>query len=443
MHVSDCAMSNASSFAALKIKACDLSQWSPDLENNIATATKAPVEIEIWGNFPKIHLGNTSWIQFFDETQIDLQDFLQILEDEGHEALSLHPLLCNALIYDAKRRQLIAWRGQLSRPLFWTIQNHHFIISNGMCGPIRAGWIGLSPNFASIASYLYFGQVPEDSSLIEGLNKLPLYQGVVYKLSSGHLFEFQTSKNIQYQPDLEAMHFDSPLEAIWYYQEPRADFFFSHDPLFRDFNNTLETTSPLKTASTIRLQIAIYLITHVRGVTRWGKWIRLKALRSLYRPLELLIQKLQKSCVFDYQMISSEMLLSSDVIFTPWHFLQTLSKEHLFNNLRSWPKDLKTNFHQIIPTLKAPHFHFQLSKPFLTNDKQWKSLLHKLDQSTLIEEGIIQRKLLDQLNYALDIESIRSKLQISTLLALELWLKIFIDQHAQTPTKQDWKTLFD
>jgi hypothetical protein len=433
-------------FASLKIKACDLSQWSPDLENDVATASKAPIKIEQWGQFPKISFSQSSWIHFFGPSCSIDEGFFKALEDQGHQALTQYPIAATALIYDAKRETLMAWRGGLFTPLYWSRQNKTLILSNNLCGPIRSGWMGLSVNITTVASYLYFGQIPEDSSLVEDLYKLSPYQGLVFNIRLGTFFHFETPVQMKEEALYTPSPFACGLEALWEFQEPRADFFLSSPtlfPRFCDLDKALESSFPLVPAPYLLVRLAIYLITRLKSTSKKRKWLRAQSLRILYRPLEPLIRWFQARSIFDYQMISNKMLIGSDLVFSPWDFLQNLSSQRLYSKLSHWPKDMVCRFHQTLSHQKASEAPLFPSSTPPISDEGWQELLLKFYKSSLIEEGIIPISLLAELEYGLKTNPSLSQLQMSSLLALELWLKLFLDRQAQAPIDTEWKSYFE
>lgn len=431
-------------FWALKVKACDLSQWSPDLEKDVATATKSPVEVEYWGSCPLINLDSISWLHLLEKDGADQAFcFLSEMPYKGHRLFIDNELPCSALAYDAKRREIIVWRSHQDAPIYWSIQKHTLIVSRGLCGPVRAGWMAFSPNRETIASYLYLGQVPENSSLAEEIYKLAPGQGLVFKLQSGALFDFQHHPESKTK-EKPALLFSSALESLWQLQEPRADLFLANEeffPLFTDLEKALTQTSPARPISTHLGFFLTHIMVRLKSTTKWQEKLRVWLSRRIYKSLEPLIQWFQNRCVFSYQDITDKMLAGCNQTFCPWNFLQSLTHQRLYEPMTEWPDDISTHFYRLLPQdifLKNASTHPNIS------NQEWIEIVKQLHKSSLIEEGIVSSSLLYKLEYALKSSNKKARLQASCLLSLELWLKLFIDLHAKPPSNlKDWKQLMN
>lgn len=433
-------------FWALKIKASDLSQYSQDLQETSTLCKKNNIQQELWGAPLSINFEKQSWIECFTHNSRDNSDFLISIENQGHRFLLDHPLPSNALIYNAQKRELILWRSFNGAALYWSIQKHSLILSNSLCGPMRAGWLALTPDMATLSSYLYLGEVPQDSSLMEGLHKLSPGQGLVFSLVSGALFDFEAQ--IRAPIEKQNISYNSPLEALWQTQEPQALFFLSKQdssPFFKEFKDFFNKTSPHKALSSKTIGFITLAITYFTESSRLSKKIRTRLLRLLYKPIEPLIRWMEKRCVFTYQEIDESMFMTDHQSFKPWGFFQQLTHKKLYESFFSWPSEISTQFYRLLPCqqerIDGGKSHFKWAT---IEENEWPHLIRQLHKSSLIEEGIVPLDLLLDLEISLMKKEPRAQVKASALLALELWLKIFTDLHAIPPSDlENWRKLLD
>lgn len=81
-----------------------------------------------------------------------------------------------ALIDEQKHLLLIARDRIGKKPLYWFHNEHYFIFASELKAILASGAVPRTPSSEAIASYLYFGYIPQDLSPIENVNKLlPAY----------------------------------------------------------------------------------------------------------------------------------------------------------------------------------------------------------------------------------------------------------------------------
>ncbi len=77
------------------------------------------------------------------------------------------------LILDTERKKIILGRDPIGKkPLYWFQDQHLFVFSSELKSILASGAIPQTPAIDSLASYLYFGYIPQDMSPIAGVNKL-------------------------------------------------------------------------------------------------------------------------------------------------------------------------------------------------------------------------------------------------------------------------------
>lgn len=90
------------------------------------------------------------------------EEFLQKIE--GGFALAL---------FDEKKEVLLLARDPLGqKPLYWTVQGNYWLFATEIKTLLATGLVPQTPSIEGLASYLFFGYVPQDYSIIQGVNKL-------------------------------------------------------------------------------------------------------------------------------------------------------------------------------------------------------------------------------------------------------------------------------
>ncbi len=76
-------------------------------------------------------------------------------------------------IFDEEKEHLILARDRLGqKPLYWSAQGDYWLFSTELKGLAATGIVPQTPATDALASYLYFGFIPQDLSPIHGVNKL-------------------------------------------------------------------------------------------------------------------------------------------------------------------------------------------------------------------------------------------------------------------------------
>ncbi len=93
------------------------------------------------------------------------------------------------MILDTHEQRLILARDRIGKkPLYWFQNQNSFMFASELKALLATGLVPQTPAFDALASYLYFGYIPQDMSPIEGVSKL---------LPAHYLqFEFNGSKSI-------------------------------------------------------------------------------------------------------------------------------------------------------------------------------------------------------------------------------------------------------
>lgn len=77
------------------------------------------------------------------------------------------------VIFDQKKLKILLARDPIGKkPLYWYHKRQYFIFASELKALLSTGVVPQTPAMDGIASYLYFGFIPQDLSPIEGINKL-------------------------------------------------------------------------------------------------------------------------------------------------------------------------------------------------------------------------------------------------------------------------------
>ena len=77
------------------------------------------------------------------------------------------------VILDHTKKQMLLARDRIgNKPLYWFQNSHHFIFASELKAILATGAVPQTPAMDALASYLYFGYIPQDMSPIVGINKL-------------------------------------------------------------------------------------------------------------------------------------------------------------------------------------------------------------------------------------------------------------------------------
>lgn len=77
------------------------------------------------------------------------------------------------LVLDQQKKRIILARDRIGKmPLYWYYDQYHFIFGSELKSLLATGAIPQTPALDALASYLYFGYIPQDMTPIAGINKL-------------------------------------------------------------------------------------------------------------------------------------------------------------------------------------------------------------------------------------------------------------------------------
>lgn len=76
-------------------------------------------------------------------------------------------------LFDRKKHELILARSRIGRkPLFWAQHNGYFLFGSEMKAILASGLVPQSPDVDAFTPYLFFGYLPQDYTLVAGVNRL-------------------------------------------------------------------------------------------------------------------------------------------------------------------------------------------------------------------------------------------------------------------------------
>lgn len=94
-------------------------------------------------------------------------------------------------IMDLNREKLYLCRDRIgAKTLYWYQDQHHFLFASQLKALLITGSVPQTPSNDAIASYLYFGYIPQDMTAIKNVNKL----------LPGHFLQLNRNKSIFIQP---------------------------------------------------------------------------------------------------------------------------------------------------------------------------------------------------------------------------------------------------
>lgn len=94
-------------------------------------------------------------------------------------------------IMDLNREKLYLCRDRIgAKTLYWYQDQHHFLFASQLKALLITGSVPQTPSNDALASYLYFGYIPQDMTAIKNVNKL----------LPGHFLQLNRNKSIFIQP---------------------------------------------------------------------------------------------------------------------------------------------------------------------------------------------------------------------------------------------------
>lgn len=432
-----------------------------------------------------------------------------ILEEENCHSFILH---------DTKRHLLILWKARTSIENIYThISKEKLIFSPTLSGILSTREVAATPCKAAIAEYLYFGFVPHDACLLEGIHKIAPGQALIYDMKKG-VCSSLVDKPRYYLSKACGSHMASdflklnkhsscekistsilsldPLEKLWQLQEPRYDLWqlpssellSKEDLLSTWIHSYQEKRRPLyrrkeKPSWPNWLQ---NLATYLKLYGHFG--ILEKRFNSIfrnifYRPIDVYMQEMQTlnpycPSFFDFSphiwlqehlelsgRVLSQKRLSQEDKQAIEFFLFSLSSETALSPLwivglpKPWQKSpwpwygTDKEKSELFGYLKSdeslrgfpPPYKFE--KPNMPASF-WIKALHALSTGILIDESLVSlsaitalaKKLLRFKQSSREYEMALKAAH--TLLALEMWLRIFIDHNGTIlPDEANWQKL--
>lgn len=418
---------------------------------------------------------------------------------------------CHSLIlHDKKHEKIILYRPHQSEdPIYWRLYDQQLLFSPSISGLLSTGLVSAKLSKVCLAEYLYFGFVPDDDCLVEGIHKLSPGASLVYNLNSGDswqieipppwLIEEPISYDFNYQSH-ETIYEYTPeiFSSIWSLQEPRLDLFLPkphiiHEPhgLEKRWLQEFDHFLPILNHVDLQKNAPVWL----QGLETWletkmsplgvGKYLRFALEPIFYRHMRSYSHLLESWSLFNSSFISLK-LKELQVIFSPHVWLQ----EHLFSNISQLSTSSTTLSNEqsfawlmlqlcskraINPLwIRKPSSHWHhVSHTWLHLGEQKKHIMHpqkmgnrqnsiaskatigelqlalgKLQTGILVDENIIYPRDIQQL--AVDITRKYMKnnqrehlfFKASALVALEIWMRIFIDQQGKLdPHIDSWQEL--
>ncbi len=160
-----------SSFDYFSHKNIELGGWNTPISTNEAKDVKGMLDGEIYNRDELRKELKKLGFKFQTDNDSELivyaydawkEDFIKHLN--GPFALA---------IFDEKREILLIARDRMGqKPLYWTAQGEYWLFSTEIKGLIATGLVPQTPSNEALASFLYFGFVPQDLAAIQGVNKL-------------------------------------------------------------------------------------------------------------------------------------------------------------------------------------------------------------------------------------------------------------------------------
>lgn len=94
-------------------------------------------------------------------------------------------------IFDQHKERLVLARDRIGKkPLYWYQDQNNFLFASELKALLVTGSVAQTPSEEALASYLYFGYIPQDMTPIKNVNKL----------LPGHFLQFNRDKSLSIQP---------------------------------------------------------------------------------------------------------------------------------------------------------------------------------------------------------------------------------------------------
>jgi len=110
---------------------------------------------------------------YFFTTEGDEEVIVHAYDAWGEEFISRLNGHFAIALFDEEKEMLYLIRDRLGQKnLYWTTQGEYWLFSTEIKGLLATGILPQTPSIVGLASYLYFGFIPQDLSAIKGVNKL-------------------------------------------------------------------------------------------------------------------------------------------------------------------------------------------------------------------------------------------------------------------------------
>ena len=107
------------------------------------------------------------------ECLTDSEVVLRAYEQWGNDCIQLLRGDFALMILDPQKNKLLLARNRIGKkPLYWFQDQNHFVFASELKAILATGLVPQTPALDAMASYLYFGYMPQDMSPIKGVSKL-------------------------------------------------------------------------------------------------------------------------------------------------------------------------------------------------------------------------------------------------------------------------------
>ena len=162
---------SASTFASMRYKNLELGIWGEPL----ATNEKKSIWAMIDGNVLNANelRSQLSLLGFHFQGTSDAEILVHAYDAWGESFISKINGDFAIVLFDEESELLYLFRDRLGKKnLYWTIKGDYWLFSTEVKGLLSTGLVPQNPSIMGLASYLYFGFIPQDISPVKGVNKV-------------------------------------------------------------------------------------------------------------------------------------------------------------------------------------------------------------------------------------------------------------------------------
>lgn len=158
-------------FQSLRHKNLELGGWNVPIASNEHKTLYTLFDGKIL-NAQKIRT-ELKKLGFCFTSECDQEVIIHAYDAWGEECLTRFNGPFAMAIWDTKREQLLLARDRIGqKTLYWSDQGDHWLFSTQMKGLLATGLVAQNPSLTAFASFLHFGFVPQELSLIHNVHKL-------------------------------------------------------------------------------------------------------------------------------------------------------------------------------------------------------------------------------------------------------------------------------